>query len=47
MMMVSLSFLAPDLVVAAMDGRLPRGIGVTRLIDPPIEWSRQRHILGL
>ncbi len=47
MMMISLAFLAPDLVNAAMDGRLPRGIGVTRLIDAPIEWSRQWHMLGL
>ena len=47
MMMISLAFLAPDLVRTAMDGRLPRGIGVTRLIDAPIEWSRQWHMLGL
>ena len=47
MMMISLAFLAPDLVTAAMHGRLPRGIGVTRLIDAPIEWSRQWHMLGL
>ena len=47
MMMISLSFLAPDLVAAAMHGRLPRGIGVTRFIDAPIEWSRQWHMLGL
>jgi site-specific DNA recombinase len=47
MMMISLAFLAPDLVKAAMDGRLPRGIGVTCLRDAPIEWSRQWHMLGL
>src|SRR5215207_9036053 len=47
MMMISLSFLAPDLVRAAMQGCLPRGIGVSRLTDPPIEWSRQRCMLGL
>ena len=47
MMMISLSFLAPDLVRTAMSGRLPRGVGVTRLIDAPIEWSRQWHMLGL
>ncbi len=47
MMMISLSFLAPDLVRAALEGRLPRGIGVTRLTDAPIEWSRQWHMLGL
>ena len=47
MMMISLSFLAPNLVRAATQGCLPRGIGVTRLIDAPIEWSRQAHMLGL
>jgi hypothetical protein len=32
-MMISLAFLAPELVKAAVDGRLPRGIAVTRLRD--------------
>ena len=34
-MTISLAFLAPDLVNAAIDGRLPRGMGVTRLTDLP------------
>jgi site-specific DNA recombinase len=46
-MTVSLAFLAPDLVKAAAEGRLPRGIGVSRLFDPPAEWSRQFRMLGL
>jgi site-specific DNA recombinase len=46
-MTISLAFLAPDLVRAAIDGRLPRGIGVTRLRDAPAEWSRQHAMLGL
>jgi hypothetical protein len=46
-MTISLAFLAPDLVKAAIDGRLPRGIGVARLVDLPIEWSRQFEMLGL
>ena len=46
-MMLSLAFLGPDLVKAAVDRRLPRGIGVTRLFDPPAEWSRQHRMLGL
>ena len=46
-MTISLAFLAPNLVKAAMDGRLPHGIGVTRLTDLPAEWSRQHHLLGL
>jgi site-specific DNA recombinase len=46
-MTVSLAFLAPDLVKATIDGRLPRRIGVTRLRDAPLEWSRQHAMLGL
>jgi hypothetical protein len=46
-MMISLAFLAPDLVKAAVEGRLPHGIGVTRLTDLPPEWSRQHEMLGL
>ena len=46
-MTISLAFLSPTLVKAALDGRLPRGIGVTRLCDMPEEWSRQHKALGL
>ena len=46
-MTISLAFLAPDLVKAAVEGRLPRGIGVERLRDTPAEWSRQFEALGL
>jgi site-specific DNA recombinase len=46
-MTISLAFLAPDLVQAAIEGRLPRGMGVARLSDLPPEWSRQHHMLGL
>ena len=46
-MTISLAFLAPGLVKAAIEGRLPRGIGVTRLRDAPVEWSRQYAMLGL
>jgi site-specific DNA recombinase len=46
-MTISLAFLAPDLVRAAVEGRLPRGIGVERLRDGPSEWSRQFEALGL
>ena len=45
-MTISLSFLAPDLVKAAIDGRLPHGMGVVRLSDMPAEWSRQHLMLG-
>ena len=46
-MTISLAFLAPDLVRAVVEGRLPRGIGVERLRDAPAEWSRQFEALGL
>ena len=46
-MTISLAFLSPTLVKAAIDGRLPRGIGVTRLRDAPAEWSKQHAMLGL
>jgi DNA invertase Pin-like site-specific DNA recombinase len=46
-MTISLAFLSPVLVKAALDGRLPRGVGVTRLCDMPAEWSRQHLALGL
>ncbi len=46
-MTISLAFVAPDLVRAAVEGRLPRGIGVERLRDAPAEWSRQFETLGL
>lgn len=46
-MTISLAFLSPALVKAALEGRLPRGIGVTRLCDMPAEWSRQHQALGL
>jgi hypothetical protein len=44
---ISLAFVAPNLVKAAVEGRLPRGIGVERLRDPPTEWRRQFEALGL
>ena len=46
-MTISLAFLAPGLVNAAIEGRLPRGMGVARLCDMPAEWSRQLQMLGL
>jgi site-specific DNA recombinase len=46
-MTISLAFLAPSLIKAAVDGRLPHGVGVARLFDAPIAWSRQHQMLGL
>ena len=39
---LSLAFLAPDIVQAAVDGTLPRGLGVSRLMDMPPSWAEQR-----
>ena len=46
-MTLSLAFLAPDIVKAAVDGTLPRGFGVSRLMDLPASWATQRRALGL
>ena len=44
---ITLAFLTPTLVQAAVDGRLPRGIGVATLRDLPAEWIEQHERLGL
>jgi len=44
---ISMAFLAPALVKAAVQGRLPRGVGVASLRDAPAEWSQQFKRLGL
>lgn len=46
-MTISMAFIAPGLVKAAIEGRLPRGIGIANLHDGPAEWSRQYERLGL
>jgi hypothetical protein len=46
-MTISMAFLAPGLVKAAIEGRLPRGIGIAALRDAPAEWSLQFKRLGL
>jgi hypothetical protein len=46
-MTMSLAFLAPDIVEAAVKGALPRRIGITRLTDLPASWQKQREMLGL
>jgi site-specific DNA recombinase len=45
--LLSLAFLAPALVQAIAENRLPRGIGLTRLSDPPSDWSEQFKAVGL
>jgi DNA invertase Pin-like site-specific DNA recombinase len=44
---LSLAFLAPDIVQAAVDGALPRGLGVSRLTDMPAGWGDQRRAIGI
>ena len=46
-MTVSMAFVAPGLIKAAIEGRLPRGMGVANLREPPAEWSLQYQRLGL
>ena len=46
-MTLSLAFLAPDIITAAIDGRLPRGLGLSRLTELPAGWVEQRRIVGL
>jgi hypothetical protein len=44
---LSLAFLAPQLVKAVVEGRLPRGIYIERLRDPDTNWTKQFQDLGL
>jgi len=44
---LSLAFLAPQLVKAAVEGRLPRGINIERLRDPDPNWATQFQDLDL
>ena len=46
-MLLSLAFLAPDLVKATAQRRLPRGIGLTQMMDLPADWVEQHQALGL
>jgi hypothetical protein len=44
---LSLAFLAPQLVKAAVEGCLPRGINIERLRDSDADWRQQFKDLGL
>jgi site-specific DNA recombinase len=46
-MTLSLAFLAPGIVKAAVEGRLPRGFGLKRLVDLPMAWPDQWRTLAL
>ena len=44
---LSLALLAPDIVEAAIEGRLHRGLSVTQMTGLPADWQEQRQVLGL
>jgi site-specific DNA recombinase len=44
---LTLAFLDPTIVKAAVDGQLPNGFGITRLTNLSPDWSEQRRQLGL
>lgn len=44
---ISLAFLSPTLVKAAVDGQLPRGVGISTIRDLPELWAAQHRSLGL
>jgi len=44
---LSNAFLAPQIIKAAVDGHLPRGVNAKALVDAPVEWTQQWHALGL
>jgi DNA invertase Pin-like site-specific DNA recombinase len=46
-MIVSLAFLSPEIVSAAIRGTLPRGLGLSDMTDLPMDWSKQSKKLGL
>jgi hypothetical protein len=46
-MTISLAFLSPVLVKAAVEGRLPRGTGLKALTDPSLTWLQQHQALGI
>ncbi len=46
-MILSLAFVDPAIITAAVERRLPRGFGMSRLTDLPPDWTEQRRSLGL
>ena len=46
-MLLSLAFLDPKLVRAALHGSLPRGVSARRLIDAPMGWHAPWRALAL
>ncbi len=46
-MLLSLNFVSPEIMGALIGGSLPRGVGITKLVQLPLCWEQQRHSLGL
>ncbi len=46
-MALSLAFLAPDIIEAAVKGTLAPGLSLADLTDLPLDWAEQRESLGL
>jgi hypothetical protein len=46
-MILSLAFLSPDIVSAAITGTLPRGLGLSDMTDLPVDWAEQKTKLRL
>ena len=46
-MLLPPAFIAPDIVKGAIDGGLPRGVGLSQLTDLPLDWIEQRRMIGL
>ena len=44
---IPLASLAPDIVRAVVDARLPRGVNTKSIANPALEWSRQWIGLGI
>ncbi len=42
---LSLGFLAAHIVRGAIEGRLPRGVGISNFEDLPLAWSEQRSLI--
>jgi hypothetical protein len=45
--LLRLTLLAPDIVEAVLDGRMPRRLDLPQLLEPiPMEWAVQREALA-
>ncbi|MEO6609028.1 MAG: recombinase family protein, partial [Aestuariivirga sp.] len=44
---LSLALLAPDIMDAAIEGRLPRSLTTTQMLNLPADWQEQSKVLGL